>query len=221
MNQNKCTCIRIDCFHDGPCENQGVIRGAACSECRFYDPAEDRNKSWLRGDWMQTSTGGRFYPSDPRPGDIDGRDIAHSLSLICRYAGHISRFYSVAEHCILMSHAVAPENALHALLHDATEAFISDVPKPVKNVLPGYVALEERIWYAIAVKFGVDLIVPEEVHQADKRILVNEIDVLMPGHENWPNLAGLERLPVEVRAWSPARAELEYATRLKELTDGQ
>ena len=146
----------------------------------------DLNRAWLRGDWMQTSIGGRFYPGNPRVDDINERDIAHALSLICRYAGHIARFYSVAEHCVLMSRAVSPENALTALLHDATEAYMSDVPKPVKNVLPGYVALEERVWTVIAMKFGVDLEIPREVHDADKRILVNEVEALLPLAENWP-----------------------------------
>lgn len=56
-----------------------------------------------RGDWMQTYTGRRFYPLDPRPDEIDPEDIAHALSLLCRYGGHVDRFYSVAEHCVLMS----------------------------------------------------------------------------------------------------------------------
>jgi hypothetical protein len=86
-----------------------------------------------RGDWMQTFTGRAFYPLDPRPEDIDPVDIAHALSLICRYGGHSSRFYSVAEHCVLMSHAVAPEHALWALLHDATEAYLGDMIRPLKR----------------------------------------------------------------------------------------
>jgi hypothetical protein len=55
---------------------------------------------WLRGDWMQTYSGRRFYPLDPRAEELADLDIAHALSLLCRYGGHVERFYSVAEHCV-------------------------------------------------------------------------------------------------------------------------
>ena len=61
--------------------------------------------SWARGSWMQTFTGRQFFPLDPHPNDVDPVDIAHALSLICRYGGHTRRFYSVAEHCVLLSYA--------------------------------------------------------------------------------------------------------------------
>src|ERR1035437_1784040 len=110
---------------------------------------------WLRGDWMQVYSGARFYPLDPRPDEIDAADIAHALSLLCRYGGHVDRFYSVAEHCVLMSRAVAPENALAALLHDATEAYVVDVPRPLKRCLRDYAPIEAAVWRAIASRFSV------------------------------------------------------------------
>lgn len=174
---------------------------------------------WLRGDWMQTYTGKRFYPLDPRPDEIDPADIAHALSLLCRYGGHVDRFYSVAEHCVLMSRAVAPEHALAALLHDATEAYVCDVPRPLKRQLAGYAEIEQRVWWAIAVRFGLDLELPADVKDADNRILINERAALMPRAEQWwVDTAGLEPLVVEIQGWDPRKAELLYLGRLRELT---
>lgn len=173
---------------------------------------------WLRGDWMQTHTGRRFYPLDPRPEDIDREDIAHALSLLCRYGGHVSRFYSVAEHCVLMSWAVAPEHALAALLHDATEAYVVDVPRPLKRQLAGYREIEERVWYAVAVHFGIELALPDEVKEADNRILITERNALMPAAERWGIDDEVTALPLVIDGWEPQEAERFYRVRLEELT---
>lgn len=170
-----------------------------------------------RGDWMQTYTGGRFYPIDPRPEDIDPADIAHALSLLCRYGGHVDRFYSVAEHCVLMSRAVAPENALAALLHDATEAYVVDVPRPLKRYLRDYGPIEDLAWYAISARFGVSVVIPSEVHAADSRILLTERAALMPRAGRWSQDDIYEPLPVQIYGWMPDVAEKRYLSRLAEL----
>lgn len=172
---------------------------------------------WLRGDWMQLYSGKRFYPMDPRPEDIDPRDIAHALSLLCRYGGHIHRFYSVAEHCVLMSRIVAPEHALAALLHDATEAYVVDVPRPLKRYLADYQAVEATVWAAVCDHFGLDTELPPEVKDADTRILLNETALLMPGTADWAVAMGVEPLDVIVTGWEPYLAEAEYWRRLIEL----
>lgn len=177
--------------------------------------------SWERGDWMQTFSGGRFYPLSPRPEELEPVDIAHALSLLCRFGGHVDRFYSVAEHCVLMSRAVAPEYALAALLHDATEAYVVDVPRPLKRQLPGYREIEEQVWFAIAHRFGLDFELPAEVHEADNRILVNERRELLSHAEPWSSIEGLEPLPVEIVGWDPLTAEAEYRHRLYELAGVQ
>lgn len=171
-----------------------------------------------RGDWMQTFTGGRFYPLDPRPEDMHPEDIAHALSLLCRYGGHVDRFYSVAEHCVLMSRAVPPEHALAALLHDATEAYVVDVPRPLKRYLPEYRAIEDRVWRAIAARFGISVVLPAQVIEADSRILLTERRVLMPRAERWSQDDDYSALPVEVSGWLPDVAERRYLSRLAELT---
>lgn len=176
------------------------------------------NPGWLRGDWMQTHSGGRFYPMDVRPEDINPEDIAHALGLLCRYGGHVDRFYSVAEHCVLMSYAVPQVDALAALLHDATEAYVVDVPRPLKAYLPEYKKIEARVWDAIAIRFGINPLLSGAVHAADTRILLNETAALMRNREDWwPGLDGLEPLPVTVVGWSPAYASIRYRERLLDL----
>lgn len=172
---------------------------------------------WLRGDWMQTNSGRRFYPLDPRPDQIDPEDIAHALSLLCRYGGHVDRFYSVAEHCVLMSQAVAPEHALAALLHDATEAYVVDVPRPLKRLLPDYQAIELATWVAICMRFRIAPDLPAEVKDADNRILLTERTALMRRAERWYVDDHFAPLDVLIEGWSPADAEQRYWERLVEL----
>lgn len=175
---------------------------------------------YARGDWMQTYSGGRYYPMDPRPEDIEPRDIAHALSLLCRYGGHVDRFYSVAEHCVLMSEAVAPEHALYALLHDATEAYVVDVPRPLKRYLDRYRDIEALSWYAIANRFNLpSLALPVEVKDADNAILLTERDALMPRAGRWSQDDDYDPLPVTVTGWAPEEAERRYLDRLAALTE--
>lgn len=174
-------------------------------------------ETWTRGDWMQTLSGRRYYPRNPSPDDIDPGDISHALSMLCRYAGHVERFYSVAEHSVLMSQAVAPEHALAALLHDATEAYLVDVPRPVKRYLPEYVVLEQMAWTAICMRFGLELDLPAEVKQADTRILIPERNTLMPRAERWAVDEDFEPLPVTIEGWDPTTAELRFSARFLHL----
>lgn len=177
------------------------------------------NVTLRRGDWMQTYTGRAFWPLDPRVDDIDALDIAHALGMICRYGGHTRRFYSVAEHCVLMSQAVAPEHALWALLHDATEAYVGDMVRPLKRSMPAYAAAEEFLMATICAHFGLDYECPAEVKDADNRILVNERRALMvmPPPRPWAAVEDLDPLPVTLRFWSPDEAAGAYFARLGEL----
>ncbi len=174
--------------------------------------------------WMQTYTGLQFYPLAPQPADVAIEDIAHALSLICRYGGHVDRFYSVAEHCVLVSQAVPPEHALHALLHDATEAYVGDMVRPLKHQpqMSAYVDAEDRVWEAVCERFQIDPVMPPSVKDADNRILLTERDELMRHHgaqHEWEQ-DGLEPLSVLVTGWAPPRAEREYLARFHELSGG-
>jgi hypothetical protein len=172
---------------------------------------------------MQTYTGGRFYPLDPSPLEVDPVDIAHALSLVCRYGGHVTRFYSVAEHCVLLSHAVSPENALWALLHDAAEAYVGDMVRPLKRMMPAYVDAEDGVLLVIALRFGLEWRpdvpwrMPDEVKEADNRIILTERAALMrPTADVWMEDT-LTPLPVTICGWKPAEAEARYFARLVEL----
>jgi len=86
-----------------------------------------------QGEWMETWSGVRFYPLDPRPEEVNIEDIANALSKMCRFGGHSRQFYSVAEHSLWVSYRVPPWLALAGLLHDAHEAYVGDMIRPVKN----------------------------------------------------------------------------------------
>lgn len=167
---------------------------------------------------MQTFTGRQFFPLHPHPEDIDPVDIAHALSLICRYGGHTSRFYSVAEHCVLMSHAVPHHHALWALLHDATEAYVGDMVRPLKHHMPEYREIEDQLMEVIARRFGLDPVMPPAVKEADNRILLDERAALLKTPPVAWQQDGLEPLGVDVRGVAPSIAEAAYMRRLRELT---
>ena len=114
-----------------------------------------------KGDWIETYTGKQFYVLDPRPEDICIEDIAHSLSLTCRFNGHCKIFFSVAQHCLnivedLKNKGYSNQIQLYGLLHDAGEAYISDVPRPVKKSIEGFEYIEDSILDKIWIKFNLD-----------------------------------------------------------------
>lgn len=129
-----------------------------------------------KGDWIQTFSGLKFWPLDPRPSEILIVDVAHALSLLCRFNGHIRKFYSVAQHSVLVSHRVPPEDALWGLLHDASEAYIADVTSPVKrsHEMSPYRDVERRIMATTCEAFGLPMVQPASVSEADVRMLVTE-----------------------------------------------
>jgi len=173
-----------------------------------------------RGGWMQTYGGRAFYPMTPRCEDVELEDVAHALSLLCRYGGHVQRFYSVAEHCVRMSQAVSPENALWALLHDATEAYMGDMIRPLKRSMPAYVEAEDRLMQAICARFDINDEMPPEVHEADSRILHDERAALLgPSPQPWNDaLEAMKPLGVTISGWDPPLAKYEYLNRFYELT---
>ena len=105
--------------------------------------------------WLQTFSGKIFHPLDPNPEEICIEDIAHCLANICRFHGSVNRFYSVAEHSCHISRYCDPKYALEGLMHDASEAYIIDVPSPVKYELPKYKIIEKRIEKVIAQKWNL------------------------------------------------------------------
>lgn len=129
--------------------------------------------------YIRTYTGRKFWPLEPQAEDVAIVDIAHALALKCRYNGHTSRFYSVAEHCVRLSRAASPANKLVALLHDAAEAYLPDVPRPIKSHLTNFREIEARIDKAVAKRFGTVHPFPEEIHILDYSILNDEMKAML------------------------------------------
>lgn len=168
------------------------------------------------GNWIQTFSGGQVWPLDLRPGEIHIVDIAHSLSMQCRFNGHTSEFYSVAEHCCHV-HDLLPAPLKRAgLLHDASEAYLCDLPRPLKKS-PGfgtlYQAVERELEATIAARFGFDFPYASAVHDADARLLATEAAQLMsPLHPAWPDY-GAPVGGLILPCWIPARARTEFLNR--------
>jgi hypothetical protein len=129
-------------------------------------------------DWFRTVSGRRMRVTAPDPELIVIEDIAAHLSMICRFGGMVKSLYSVAQHSVMVSELVPPGNpylAQQALLHDATEAYLNDVIRPVKQLLPSYANLEELWAKAITARFGVDVVhLPAAVKLADSRACLTE-----------------------------------------------
>jgi len=163
-----------------------------------------------RGNYMTTCSGGKFYPQDPRESDIKLDDIAHALSQLCRYGGHLKRFYSVAEHCIHICRAAPMEFKREALMHDASEAYLVDMPRPIKAMMPQYTVLEKGIERVIANKFRLRYPWPPEIKALDNAILLTEWNTLGCGDAEVLNIIGgngEKPLGVTLRGWAPEVAK--------------
>lgn len=168
--------------------------------------------------WIQTYTGRSIVPEDMRPADVNIEDIAHALSLLCRFTGHSKFPYSVGQHSILVSHACAPEDAFWGLLHDASETYLGDVASPLKRTpyLAGYRALEERVQVAICDRFGLAHAMPPSVAKADLVLLATEArDVMGPAPKSW----GLTESPLHeaIEPLDPWQVERRFLQRYHEL----
>lgn len=178
--------------------------------CRGFGYCRERNMD--RGGWIQTLSGGRFYPADPRPEEMFIEDIAGALGKLCRYGGHCLRFLSVAEHSVHVARKAHPAIRRAALMHDAGEAFLVDMPRPIKSMLPGYKPMENRIMAVAAVRFGFDWPMPPEVKYLDDAILADEREQAMAPTsatcEEWG--APHPPLGITLQFWSPEEATEQF-----------
>lgn len=149
---------------------------------------------------IRTVSGDSFWPfAETNLGKVDIGDIAWSLAHQCRYNGHVDRFYSVANHCLVMSRYFMQKKeykkALEALLHDASEAYMGDIVHPIKQLLPNVVALENRIQAYVLSELGLDEFVEErngtahyimsrEVHKLDRDMIPHETSILRDSIKN-------------------------------------
>ncbi len=177
--------------------------------------------------WIQTFTGRKFSPLAPRPEDVDIRDIAHALAMKCRFNGHCSPFYSVAEHSVRVSWLLEQQGkreALWGLMHDAAEAYLPDLGGPIKKHFhlhdgahtESFDTAEDRLLATIATALKFEPIHYESVREADRTLLVTEArDLLGPPPEPW----NMPQIPLEERIepWPSSQAESAFLKCFAEL----
>jgi 5'-deoxynucleotidase YfbR-like HD superfamily hydrolase len=204
-----------------------LLREGDSYRVRHDGKAEDAIMDDVKRDnWIRTYTGRRFTPLDPQVEDITREDIAHALSNICRYTGHVSSFYSVAQHSCIVSAIIRDilegtvEEQFFGLMHDASEAYLTDIARPVKiqPAMAMYREAERRLEYAIARKFDLPGDMPEIVKKADTIALATEARDLMGDPQDWEILNGVYRLERVIDPLPPEKAEAIFWKYFDELS---
>ncbi len=172
--------------------------------------------------WIETNSGRQFhFKGTIDPKEIYVGDVAHALSLLCRYNGHTKRFYSVAEHSVLIARHLKTlgyddRTALTGLFHETAETYIGDMARPIKVTMTPFTELENRIEIAAAQRFGTIFPFPSIIKELDTRILVDErAQVMNPSNNEW-GTDGIARLGVVVEGWAPYRAKVEFLKAVRE-----
>jgi 5'-deoxynucleotidase YfbR-like HD superfamily hydrolase len=176
--------------------------------------------------FIETYTGHTFAPLDPVWGDIEIRDIAHALANQCRFSGHTRFRYSVAEHSLRVSELLqawgcAGTVQLWGLLHDASEAYLIDLPSPLKidpAIGVAYQAAEAKLMRAICRRYSLDTNEPQPVKSADMVLLATEARDLMHGDRPYWKKINAAPLDERIRPWAPDVAEHEFLRRYRELS---
>jgi hypothetical protein len=177
------------------------------------------------GPYIQTVSGRRVNPFEPDPGDLDIGDIANALAHQCRFGGHCRRYYSVAQHSCLIADLVVARggsdaDALWALLHDASEAYLLDLPHPIKHrseLGRLYAEAERPLQEAILERFGLPREPPASLKPLDRALLATERRAVAAEAWHWPELDGFEPLDLEIDPWPPERARAEFLARYERI----
>lgn len=168
------------------------------------------------GATIETYTGLQFHILEPRPEEVCITDIAHALSMQCRFTGHTRFYYSVAQHSYLVSFLVPQQFQLEALLHDASEAYIGDMSRPLKHFSECgrlYLEIEAKIEAVIKKKFGLPPTMSPEVKEADNSLLYAEKAALMKPCD-WTDTWGkYKEIDAEIKPWEPRYAETHFLHR--------
>jgi hypothetical protein len=164
--------------------------------------------------------GGTYFDFENPAGSVFTiYDVAHSLSMICRFNGHVRHFYSVAEHSLHCSYLVPQEHALQALLHDSAEAFLGDMSRPLKTMMPEYKALERKIEAVVLPRLGIPAELPQCVKDADAKMLRIEQQQAMDNRDDWSGNSVIDtRDSIVLQFLSPARARKAFLDRYTRLT---
>jgi len=176
------------------------------------------------GPYLQTVSGRWLNPFDPDPDQLDIGDIARALANLCRFGGHSRVFYSVAQHSVIVSELVeqrggGAEDAFAALMHDATEAYLGDMPHPLKHrsaLGEAFRAAEGHLAHAIRDRFRIKPEVPE-IKLVDRALLATERRTFSADSWHWPELEGVEPLDLVLTAWSPDEAARAFERRYARL----
>lgn len=168
--------------------------------------------------YVSTYLGNRFYPLEPRIVDVAIEDIAHGLAYQCRFNGQTSAFYSVAQHSLIVASLVPDELKFAALLHDSAEAYLGDMVKPLKVLLPAFSEIEDNVARIIGECFGVDLSHHPAIKRADLIALATEKRDLMPySTEPWTYLEGIEPCSEAIQPMTPEDAKRAFLQRFAAL----
>lgn len=172
----------------------------------------------IKGPTIMLRSGAYFDLEDPENSEINIEDIAHALSNVCRYTGHCCEFYSVAQHSVLVSLIVPPEDAMAGLLHDAPEAYVGDVSKPLKILLPDYKLVERRVELAVFRRFGLPDDLPISVEKADRILLRTEQRDLMGADSHiWTYTDGEKPMEQVITPLQPRAARDLFLLRYEQL----
>ena len=165
--------------------------------------------------WITTFNGHQFWPLNPRTEDLDIQDIAHALSNICRFTGHTRHFYSVAQHSVLASEWCNPDIARWCLMHDAAEAYINDIAKPVKRCLDIVNEAETVILKLVSEVWGLLWPMPEYVKTIDLRMLATERRDVVPHSfkHAWHSTENTTPYPEIIEPWPSLTAEAKFLNR--------
>lgn len=172
--------------------------------------------------YMQTYSGQHVNVLSPKSDEIHIDDIAIALAKQCRFNGHCRDFYSVAQHCVVGADQFLMQGrrdlAREFLLHDATEAFVGDMIRPVKRCLPSFSVIEDKFWSVISRKFKLPKIHSSEVHDMDNIMAVWEKRDLLPNSSEWPNMPDISALNLpKLHGWTWEVAQTEYLYYYKKL----
>ena len=169
--------------------------------------------------YVSTFLGNRFFLTQPHIDDVAIEDIAHGLAYQCRFNGQTRAFYSVAQHSLMVMALVPDHLRFSALLHDAAEAYLGDMVKPLKNLFPEFSVIEARVMEIIGHRFSVDLAhLDPAIKRADLIALATEKRDLMPhSTEAWANLDGVEPLASVITPLSPQEAKLTFLAAFADL----
>jgi hypothetical protein len=161
-------------------------------------------------------SGGFFDFIDIENSTYTVEDIAHNLSHICRYTGAVEQFYSVAQHSVIVSHCVPPEHALSGLMHDASEAFMSDLNSPLKALMKPYKALEKKVEKEIFGRLNLPFPMKSSVKVADVAVFMAENRDLRGIHSE---VGDIEAYDKRIVPWTAAKSKKEFLKRYNELTE--